>query len=74
MVKYCSSPSVPPSRPANRPGTAPNSTAVSSTWSYSENVLDGMPLRPASRSVSQVWRRSWAVVAASSPALTRPAQ
>src|ERR1700677_3397254 len=51
-----------------------NSVAVSSTWSYSENVFDGMPERPASRSVSQVWRRSAAAVFSRPATVSRPAQ
>ncbi len=70
MAKYCAS----PDWPANRSGMAPNSTAVSSTWSYSENVFDGMLVRPASRSVSQVWRRRPAAVSSSSAAVVRPDQ
>ena len=49
-------------------------TAVSSTWSYSENVFDGMPDTPASRSVSQVCRRSAAAVSVRPTLVSRPAQ
>src|SRR5690242_2082363 len=70
MAKYASS----GASSRYRSGTASSSTAVSSTWSYSENVLDGGAASPSPASRRQVAARSSRPVPSSSARPDRPSQ